>query len=102
MYAIIEYSGKQYKVSEGDIIDIDKSDKNEGSIDLGTVLFIGGDNAQHKKEVLQKTKVTGEILNSNKGPKVIIYKYKKRKNSNKKTGHRQNFTRVKITKIAVA
>ncbi|MBI4651891.1 50S ribosomal protein L21 [Candidatus Desantisbacteria bacterium] len=58
--------------------------------------------AINKKEALQKAKVTGEILSSNKSQKVIIYKYKKRKNSNKKNGHRQKFMRVKITKIAVA
>lgn len=103
MYAIIECCGKQYKVNKGDIIEIDKIEKQVGEkISLTPVLFAESDGASYVGDALQKVKVYGEILGESKGPKILIYKYKKRKNYNKKTGHRQKYIRIKITDIAVA
>ncbi len=100
MYAIIETGSKQYRVKEGDIIDIELTKQEKGSIDFDKVIFFndGKDvivGCPHVKNCL----VPGEILNPTKGKKVIAFKYRKRKDSKKTIGHRQKYLKVKITKI---
>ncbi|MFA5249811.1 MAG: 50S ribosomal protein L21 [Parachlamydiales bacterium] len=100
MYAIIETGGKQYWVREGDVIDIDLILESK-NIKFEQVLLIQDENTTKiGAPTLEKTLVLGEVLEEIKGPKIIAYKYKKRKRSTrKKKGHRQKYSRVKITAI---
>lgn len=101
MYAVIQTGGKQYRVAPGDMLKIEKLDGNIGdSIAFDKVLFTAdGDNINLGKPYLEGTKVYGKIMRQAKDKKVIIFKYKRRKNYRKKQGHRQCFTQVKIDNI---
>jgi len=101
MYAIIETGGKQYRVSEGDILRIEKVDNKE-TITFNNVLMVSdGDKVSFGKPFLPSTRVTAEILGNEKGKKVLIFKQKPRKGHRKLRGHRQTFTKVKIKNIEV-
>lgn len=102
MYAIIETGGKQYKVKKGDVIDIELLNDAAGkTVQFDQVLFINdGTTVKVGKPRVETSKVIGEILDQVKGPKVVAYKYKQRKNYRRKVGHRQNYSRVKIIEIA--
>jgi large subunit ribosomal protein L21 len=100
MYAIIETGGKQYRVQEGDTLYIEKLDVNAGdavkfdkvlAVSTGEELKVGADAAS--------AVVDAEVIENGKGPKVIIYKYKAKKDYRKKQGHRQPYTKVTIAKI---
>ena len=101
MYAIIETGGKQYRVQEGDVIDVDLlNDKKK--VKFEQVLLVQDENTTKiGNPTVEKYFVSGEIIEAEvKGPKVIAYKYKNTKRSTrKKKGHRQKYSRVKITKI---
>ncbi len=99
MYAIIETGGKQYRVQKGDIIDVELlEDANE--VKFSSVLFLNeGEKTHVGAPYVSDYFVTGQVLSMVKGPKVTIYKYKPRKNSRKKLGHRQKYSRVQITDI---
>ena len=100
MYAIIETGGKQYKVSEGDIITVEKLAVEAGSeykFDKVLVLAKEGDIKVGAPYV--GTAVTGTVVENGKGQKVIIFKYKAKKDYRKKTGHRQPYTKLVIEKI---
>lgn len=101
MYAIIETGGKQYKVEQGDVIDVELLDaEKSGIITFDKVLFFHNDKkAKVGTPTVEGSQVIGELLQEVRGPKVIAYKYKKRKNYRRKVGHRQNYLRVKITEI---
>ncbi|MGI6704132.1 MAG: 50S ribosomal protein L21 [Clostridia bacterium] len=101
MYALIETGGKQYRIQEGDILSVEKLSVNEGeNISFDKVLLIGGeDGVKVGKPYVEGAAVEGEVLFHGKGKKIIVFKYKAKKNYRKKQGHRQPFTRVKITKI---
>lgn len=102
MYAIIVTGGKQYKVEKGDTIYIEKLDKAEGDeVVFDQVLFIG-DGKKNKvgTPVVKGATVTGKVIKNGKGKKVIILKYKPKKDARKKQGHRQPYTKVEITGIA--
>ena len=94
MYAIIATGGKQYKVSEGDIIDIEKIE----GVTFDKVICIGGDAMKVGEDVASAT-VTGTVMDQGKGKKVVVYHYKRKTGYHKKNGHRQLYTRVKIDKI---
>ncbi len=104
MYAVFECDGRQYRVSEGDRVRLEKHEAKVGDkIDLGPVLFIGGDETTHiGAPHLEKAKVTAEVLSQGKAKKIIVFKKRKRTGYRKKQGHRQLFTEVKITKIVGA
>ena len=101
MFAIIQTGGKQYKVSEGDIIYIEKLDANEGD----TVVFdcvkalSNGDSFKVGAPVVEGAKVTANVLKNGKAKKIYVLKYKSKKNEKKKIGHRQPYTKVQINKI---
>ncbi len=101
MYAIIKTGGKQYRVQKGDIIQVELlSDKSDGPVHFDNVLFVNdGKSVKIGTPILTDCKVTGELLNEVKGPKVIAYKYKRRKNYHRKVGHRQKYSQVKIIDI---
>ena len=101
MYAIIETGGKQYKVSEGDIIFIEKLEAAEGeNVTFDKVLALSGDNGLVLgAPVVDGAAVTGKVLKNGKGKKIYIMKYKSKKNEKKRIGHRQPYTKVQIEKV---
>lgn len=101
MYAIIETGGKQYKVKKGDVIDVELlNDASDNKFEFNQVLFINdGKHSKVGTPTVGAYKVLGEIIDHVKGPKVVAYKYKQRKNTRRKVGHRQNYSRVKIVDI---
>ncbi len=103
MYAIIETGGKQVRVEEGDTIDVELLHAEGDAIQFDQVLFINdGTSIQIGTPYLTGCAVQGTLLGEAKGQKVINFKYKRRKNSHRKVGHRQRYSRVKITKIALS
>lgn len=102
MYALIETGGKQYKIQEGDILSVEKLGAGEGEkVSFDKVLLIGSEEGiKVGKPYVEGAAVEGEVLFHGKGKKIIVFKYKAKKNYRKKQGHRQPFSRVKITKIS--
>jgi large subunit ribosomal protein L21 len=101
MYAVIKNGGKQYKVQEGDIINLDKMSKeSKEKIEFTDVLMIGGDELQVGSPFVDGAKVEAEVVNEGKDKKVIIFKKRRRKDSKLKRGFRREYTRVRITKIS--
>ncbi|MBQ9467987.1 MAG: 50S ribosomal protein L21 [Clostridia bacterium] len=101
MYAIIETGGKQYKVSEGDIIFVEKLEAEEGSeYTFDQVLAISGnDGLVLGKPTVDGAAVKANVVKNGKGKKIYVFKYKSKKNEKKKIGHRQPYTKVQITSI---
>lgn len=101
MYAIIEAGGKQYRVSEGDLIEVERRSGEVGqAVDFQEVLLIGDQETIHVgKPVLAGARVVGTIAEQGKAAKIIVFKFKRRKKYRKKQGHRQLFTRVRIDQI---
>ncbi len=102
MYAVIKTGGKQFKVSEGDLLKVEKLSVEPGTtITFEEVLLVNDGNGNLKvgSPTVQNAKVTAEVIEQGKAKKIIVFKYKKRKNYRKKQGHRQPYTKVKITKI---
>lgn len=104
MYAIIETGGKQYRVSEGDVIRVEKLCAQEGEmIELDQVLAVSdGEKLMVGQPVLENAKVKATVLKHGKGKKVIVFKYKPKKNYRRKKGHRQPYTEIRIEKIEVS
>ena len=101
MYAIIESCGKQYKVAEGDVVFFEKLDVEEGKkVTFDKVVLVSEDK---KVEVgapyVKGVKVEGKVVSHGKGKKILVYKYKAKKNYRRTQGHRQPYTKVEITKI---
>mgnify|MGYP003403237024 CR=1 FL=1 len=101
MYAVIETGGKQYKVSEGDVIYVEKLDVEAGAdIAFDKVLLIGeASDVKVGAPVVDGVSVAGKVIKNDKAKKVVVYKYKPKKGYHKKQGHRQPYTKVEITKI---
>lgn len=100
MYAIIETGGKQYKVEKGDVIYIEKLNNEAGSaVEFDKVLAISGDNMTVGNPIISGAKVSGTVLDHGKSKKVVVFKYKAKKNERKKNGHRQFYTKVQIDEI---
>ena len=99
MYAIIATGGKQYRVSEGDTIYIEKLDAKEDSLVTFPVLMLSGDKVVAGNPEVEGASVTGKVVRHGRGQKIIVYKFKAKKNYRRKQGHRQPFTKVEITGI---
>ena len=100
MYAIIQTDGKQYRVQEGDLIEVELLSSDQKNITFNEVLFLKEEKLTRVgTPFLEDSLVEGEIIGEMKGPKVIAFKYKRRKGYHRKVGHRQRYTKVKITKI---
>ncbi len=101
MYAIISDGGRQVKVEEGQQLDIDYRDLATGDqVTFDRVLAYQNDTSlKVGQPVLEGASVTAEVVSVTQGPKLVVQKYRRRKNYRRKTGHRQLFTRVKINKI---
>ena len=104
MYAVIESCGKQYKVAEGDVVFFEKLDAEEGKkVSFDKVVLVSDDK---KVEVgapyVKGVKVEGKVLANGKAKKIVVYKYKAKKNERKTQGHRQPYTKVEITSVKLA
>ena len=100
MYAIIATGGKLYRVSEGDVIYIEKIDAQVDSTVSFDVLLMGNDgDVKIGTPVVEGVKVEGKVVGQIRGEKIVVYKYKSKKNYRRKQGHRQPYTKVEITKI---
>ena len=100
MYAIIATGGKQYKVSEGDVIRGEKRGKAEGDkVTFDQVLLVGGDDVKVGDPTVSGASVDASVVTEARAKKVIVYKYKPKTGYHKKNGHRQSYTEVKIEKI---
>lgn len=99
MYAIIATGGKQYKVSEGDVIKVEKLNAEAGNtVTFDNVIAVSNDSLKVGADVANAT-VTATVMEQGRGKKVIVYKYKRKAGYHKKNGHRQAYTQVKIDKI---
>jgi large subunit ribosomal protein L21 len=101
MYAVIQTGGKQYRVQEGDLVQLDRLALEPGSaVQFDEVLLVAdGENIQVGRPHVEGAQVAGEIIGQQTGEKIVIFKYKRRKGYRRKQGHRQLYTMVKITGI---
>ena len=101
MYAIIKNGGKQYKVQEGDILNLDKmSLEPKAAIEIKEVLAVNNGELKVGTPFVEGAVVTAEVINEGRDAKVVIFKKRRRKDSKVKRGFRRDYTRVRITKIA--
>jgi large subunit ribosomal protein L21 len=101
VYAIIRDRGMQYRVEEGQIVEVALLDAEPGSqVELGEVLLIGGgERAQVGSPLIAGAKVLAKVLGDVKGDKIVVFKYKNKKRYRRRTGHRQQYTRIAISQI---
>lgn len=101
MYAVIQTGGKQYRVTPGEEIKVEKLDGNVGDeVHFDDVLLVSKDDkVAVGKPVLKDTRVVAKITRHGRGPKIVVFKYKRRKGYRRKQGHRQDYTGVKILDI---
>ena len=100
VYAIVKAGGRQERVSEGDIIVVDRIKAAAGdSVELTAVLLVDGEKVTSEAKALAKVKVTAEVVRDERGPKIDILKYKNKTGYRKRIGHRQDLTRLKVTGI---
>lgn len=101
MYAVIETGGKQYRVEEGDILFIEKLDvKADDVVDFDKVIVVGKeDGAVIGTPIVEGAKVSAKVLKNGKGKKIVVFKYRSKKDSKTKKGHRQPYTQIQIQSI---
>jgi large subunit ribosomal protein L21 len=100
MYAVIETGGKQYRVSPGEIVNVETIPaENQSQIDLGRVVAIGDGGVVRAGKDVADAKVKATVLNTGREEKVLVFKFKRKKQYKRTQGHRQNFTRVKVDEI---
>ena len=101
MYAVIQTGGKQYRVQQGDVIFVEKIDSQaDEAVTFDQVLLVGdGEATKIGAPTVAGAKVEGKVLAQVEGKKIVVYKYKAKKNERKKQGHRQPYTKVEITAI---
>ncbi|MCX8074950.1 MAG: 50S ribosomal protein L21 [Clostridia bacterium] len=103
MYAVVEISGKQYKVQEGDIVFVDRIEAEEGkTMTFESVLLVSdGEKVTIGNSLVKDAKVEATVIGQGKSKKIIVYKYKAKKNERKTRGHRQPYTKIQIEKISL-
>jgi large subunit ribosomal protein L21 len=100
MYAVIKTGGKQYRVSEGDRLRVEKIEGAKGDkIELSEVLMLGGERIAIGSPTVSGAKVSAEIIGQGLGKKIIVFKMRRRKRYRRKNGHRQPFTELRVTSI---
>jgi large subunit ribosomal protein L21 len=100
MFAVFKTGGKQYRVAAEDLLKVDKIKGEPGEIvEFGEVLVVGGDGVKLGRPTVDGATVAAEVLEQGRGPKIIAFKKRRRKNSRRKIGHRQEFTLLRITEI---
>ena len=105
MYAIVEISGKQYKVQEGDIVFVDRLENEEegNKVTFDRVLMISDDNkVTIGQDTVKGAKVEASVVGHGKAKKIVVYKYKAKKNYRRTQGHRQPYTKIQIEKIVTS
>jgi len=104
MYAVIKTGGKQYRVAKDDVLDVEKlAGEKNGKLEFTEVLMVGGSGeAKVGSPLVKGAKVLAEVVEQTRGPKVIAFKKRRRKNSRRKRGHRQDLTTIRITGITGA
>ena len=99
MYAVISAGGKQYKVAEGDVIDVERVGDSSGTLEFTPLLVVDDGRAQMEASALQRARVTAEVVGETKGPKVRVFKYRAKSRYRRRTGHRQKYTSIRISGI---
>lgn len=100
VYAVVRAGGRQEKVEVGTILTVDRIQGDEkGNVELAPVLLVDGEKIVTDQEALAKVKVTAEVLEDLRGPKIVIQKFKNKTRYRKRKGHRQELTRLKVTGI---
>jgi large subunit ribosomal protein L21 len=100
MFAVIKTGGKQYRVATEDVVQVERLTAEAGAVvEFSEVLVVGGDNTLLGTPIVAGATVAGELLDHTRGPKVIAFKKRRRKNSRRRRGHRQEFSLVRITEI---
>ena len=102
-YAIIKTGGRQHRVTEGDIIDVDFLDEQPGKegVFADVLFYCDGDKLTHGSPLIEGATVTGEVIEQRKDKKVVAYKFRRRKGYHRTVGHRRKLTRLKIKSISV-
>jgi large subunit ribosomal protein L21 len=101
MYAIVKTGGKQYRVAEGDVLEVEKLVGAPGdAVNLAAVLLVDGDNLVTDASQLASVAVTAELVGHTKGPKIRIHKFKNKTGYHKRQGHRQPLTQIRVTSIS--
>ncbi|HEX3772036.1 MAG TPA: 50S ribosomal protein L21 [Polyangiaceae bacterium] len=100
MYAVFKTGGKQYRVAQGDQVRVEKVPGNVGdAVAFNDVLLVAGETVKLGKPLVGGAKVEAKIVSQGLGPKLVVFKFKRRKNFRRKTGHRQPYTALEITNI---
>ena len=100
MYAVIRTGGKQYRVAPGDVLKVEKLTHDNGSVEFSDVLAVSGDAGSFEQK-LEGAKVTGTVVGEGRGEKILVFKFKRKKQYKRMQGHRQAFTEIKIGEISV-
>lgn len=101
MYAIIRTGGKQSKVREGDVIDIERVKQESGELSFTPLLLVSEDGSVvSDRSALEAASVTAEVVGENRGPKIDVFKYKNKTGYRRRQGHRQHYTTIKVTGIS--
>ena len=100
MYAIIETGGKQYKVAKDDLVNVEKLDQEVGSkVKLDVLMLVDGEKVVNGNPYVKNAEVLAEVVEHGKGDKIVVFKYKAKKNVRRKQGHRQPYTTLKIVSV---
>jgi large subunit ribosomal protein L21 len=103
MYALVEFKGKQYKAEKGALLKVDKIDNEPGTtLDIDTVLLLSGDTITVGSPYVQGAKVSATVESHGKDDKIIVFKYKPKKDYRRKKGHRQQFSMIKVDGISAS
>ncbi len=100
MYAVIRTGGKQYRVAPGDVLKVEKLEHQDGAVEFSDILAISGEAGSFEPS-LEGAKVTGTVLGQGRGDKILVFKFKRKKQYKRMQGHRQAFTEIKIGEISV-
>lgn len=100
MYAVIKTGGKQYRVSEGQQLQVEKLGVTEGEVSLTPVLLVDGDTVVSAPDALANAKVSANVIGETKGPKITGFTYKNKTNQRRRWGHRQHYATIQITAIS--
>jgi large subunit ribosomal protein L21 len=100
MYAVIKTGGKQYRVTEGQELQVEKLGVSEGEVTLTPVLLVDGDTVVSAPDDLAKAKVSANVIAEGKGPKITGFTYKNKTNQRRRWGHRQQYATIQITGIS--
>jgi large subunit ribosomal protein L21 len=103
MYALVEFKGKQYRAEKGALLKVDKIDAEPGAaLDIDTVLLVSGDTVTVGSPYVQGAKVSATVESHGKDDKIVVFKYKPKKDYRRKQGHRQQFSLIKIGDISAS